>query len=109
MLLQSNNSTIFLLDLLTPDNVSALDYLNVLPRIRNLADSRYSWLTCYWREWRINQVIPKLILASDGKTETYHDEYKIWKLSNDLANIRYRNNSNLYLLWNYCNEVESLI
>ena len=90
-----SKSTVFLLDLLRPDTLSALDYLKVLPRIRNLATQGILALP----EPNLSELSAE---NEVGAISFYSalDDYKIWKISSNLESNSSSNNTNLYILLN---------
>ena len=68
------NSTIFILDLLTPDNVSALDYLNVLDRIQKLSTNGILGLPSIGVNDQLIGNAPNYLMVSD-RIVPYHENY----------------------------------
>ena len=97
-------STIILLDLLTPKNISALDYLNVLPRIRNLAITGTLGLPGIGVDGKliINKSIMDKLSISNA---TNIIKNNTWMLSNDLANLDIKSNPNFYVFLNNINNI----
>ena len=95
-------STVFLLDLLSPDTLSALDYLNALPRIRNLVNDGILVLP----ENSLFEILDKNnsrtnILALEY-TNLSMDLYETWKISINLeSKLSISNDKFILLLNNY--------
>jgi hypothetical protein len=92
------NTTIFLMDLLSPQNISALDYLNVLPRIRKLADKGILGLSGINinNNFGDSQIIQSTMLNNYVSQHT--SRYSDWLINNDSSNLDKKSNSNLFLL-----------
>jgi hypothetical protein len=93
------DSTIFLLDLLTPENISALDYINALPRIGKLADKGILGLPgMNLIELSRIQIYDRTI--SSGIKSNNLDVYGDWIRYSDLSNLDSQFTSNFLLLLN---------
>lgn len=93
------NSTIFLLDLLSPKNISALDYLNVLPRIRKLSAKGILGLPEVAFYVPIGDTSAPLSWVGASNQEYRPRVYPAWIVNNNLINISMQSNSNfVYLL-----------
>jgi hypothetical protein len=93
-------STVFLLDLLTPDTLSALDYLNALPRLRRLADQGILALPGVGNVTVLegtNEISP---LSSSNNQSNNSDFYKVWKIDRNVKNKYLTNNSDFIVLMN---------
>jgi hypothetical protein len=94
------NSTIFLLDLVTPKNISALDYLNLLPRIQKLSDQSILGLPALG----LYDVQAKFQSSSTVVKNSYEkfnpNVYTQWIKNNNLNNIDMQSNLNFILLLN---------
>lgn len=90
------HSTIFMLDLLTPNNVSALDYLNVLTQIQQLANKGILALPAISinGQFTVNEQIFSSI--PDGYV-SYNQTNPEWEFSNT-GNVT---NNAMFLLWSY--------
>ncbi len=96
----NSGSTLLLLDLLTPDTLSALDYLNVLPRVRILSNKGILVLP--------DARIPDFFGASDAAARTAWLEYvnlpedanKIWQITSNLETNRDLENNTFVLFKN---------
>ncbi len=100
-------STIFLLDLLTPNNISALDYLNVLPRIRNLAIAGILGLPSIGVDGKLS-IHRGIFGAAPVSKITNITENNNRMLSNGIANIDIRRSTNLSKFWNYYVNMKNL-
>jgi len=94
-------STVLLFDLLTPDTVSALDYLNVLPLIRKLANQRILALPDV-------EIMKLSDVPSDNMCQylindsvNYLDISKIWNIGGNIGNSSINRRSDFYLLLSY--------
>jgi hypothetical protein len=93
-------STVLLFDLLTPDTLSALDYLNALPRIRKLADQGILVLPSVGNITQFDVTDDVNSAYLDKNLENYLDVNKIWNISSN-AEVRLTNRkSNLFILLN---------
>ena len=84
-------STIFLLDLLEPETMSALDYLNVLPRIRDLVNQGVIALP---GNVLLSEIIPNG-LNKDGRLNLNVGE--IWNIKKNINSVMLNNVFDLYL------------
>jgi hypothetical protein len=94
-------STIILLDLLTPYNISALDYINALPKIKELAGKGILGLPAtgfYGELIDINKEISDL---SEGNSAPNLNKSNGGLLNFDLSNMNIRNNPDYVYLWSY--------
>lgn len=76
-------STIFLMDLLKPETLSALDYLNVLPQIRALSNKGILGLTDDINSFMSSLDARPLAVANDIKAIKFE---KIWNISKTISN-----------------------
>jgi hypothetical protein len=97
---EQTRSTVFLLDLLTPGNLSALDYINVLPWIRKLADQGILALP------DVGNVIESGAIGQPIKNVGLYnvlniqDINKIWQIDNNVKVITSPENSNIIIFLN---------
>jgi hypothetical protein len=97
---ERTDATVFLLDLLTPENISALDYLNAIPQIRKLSDRGILGLPDIYMYEEVGKSQTSLATTYDIDTRYHQGVYPDWIINNDLNNIDMRSNSNFYLLLN---------
>jgi hypothetical protein len=90
------NSPVFLLDLLTPDNLSALDFINALPRIRELENQGLLILPAIGNIEVNPDTEP--ILKSVNNPIYNLDFYKIWRITSNLDSMYMMKNSDFILL-----------
>jgi hypothetical protein len=94
------DSTIFLLDLLTPENISALDYINALPRIRKLADKGILGLPVINSNVELSRIQSYDRALSSGIESNPLDVYGDWIRYSDLNNLDSQFTSNFMLFLN---------
>ncbi len=95
------HSTIFIFDLLTPNNVSALDYINVLPRIRELADKGVLGLPANGINEQLNMNNRNYSTLSSGWNGPHYKNNAEWKISTEFNNLDIKKNTTLFDLWNF--------
>ena len=95
-----NNSTVFMLDLVTPDSLSALDYLNALPIIRNMAARGTLALT------EVGNISVSVKTGEITKStrldyvDNYLNLYDTWQVDNNIKSIYQFGNFDFVYFWN---------
>ncbi len=93
-------STVFLLDLLTPDTLSVLDYLNALPRIRNLANAGILVSPASSQFEILDKNIAETSFSAIDNLNLSMDLYDTWKISSNLDHNLVINNDEFILFLN---------
>lgn len=89
-------STVFLLDLLTPDTLSALDYLNALPQIRKLADQGILALP------DVGYIAKPIVPGDIFNIVFVHDAYnldlnEVWNIGNNMGGLYVYHNIEFFI------------
>ena len=93
-------STVVLFDLLTPDILSALDYLNALPRIRKMAAQGILALPSIENITQSGVTDDVRSTYSDTYLSSYWDINKIWNISSNIGIRSMNRNFDLFWLLN---------
>jgi hypothetical protein len=102
-------STVVLFDLLTPDILSALDYLNALPRIRKMAAQGILALPSIENITQSGVTDDVRSTYSDTYLSSYWDINKIWNISSNIGiRLMNRNSDLFWLLNNYMYKIGML-
>jgi hypothetical protein len=101
------DTIVFLLDLLNPQNISGLDYLNALPRIRKLADKGILGLSGMNinAKWGDSKIIQSTSL--NNFVDNHPSVYSDWLTNNDSSNLDEKSRYDLFILLNKFNNVYS--